>query len=59
MYMYTVVVVYGSYTLGYNCHYHRHSCIHGYKLFDIIVQATYTITKCIHTYIQEYITLDT
>ena len=38
-----VVVVYGSYTLEYNCHIPRASCIHGYKQLDIIVQATYTI----------------
>ena len=29
--MYTVVVVYGSYTLGYNCPTPWASCIHGYK----------------------------
>ena len=37
---YTVVMVYGSYTLGYNQEYHGHLYIHGYKLFDVIVQAT-------------------
>ena len=37
---YTVVVVYGSYTLGYNQEYHGHLYIHGYKLFNVIVQAT-------------------
>ena len=30
--MYTVVMVYGSYTLEYNCHTPWASCIHGYKL---------------------------
>ena len=35
--LHTVVVVY---TLEYNC---RASYIHGYKLLDVIVQATYTI----------------
>ena len=24
--------------------YHRHNCIHGYKLFDVIPRATYTVT---------------
>ena len=42
MYYGNVVVVYGSYTLELNCHTPRASCIHGYKLFDVIVQATYT-----------------
>ena len=41
--MYTVALVYGSYTLEYNCHIPGHCCIRGYKLFDVIVQATYTI----------------
>ena len=41
--MYTVAVVYGSYTLGITAIYHGHRCIQGYKLFDVIVQATYTI----------------
>ena len=44
--MYTVAVVYGSYTI--TAIYHGHYCIHGYKLFDVIVQATYTIAlSCI------------
>ena len=29
--VYTVVMVYGSYTLEYNCHTPRASCFHGYK----------------------------
>ena len=36
--MYTVVMVYGITVI-----YHGHCFIHGYKLFDVIVQATYTI----------------
>ena len=39
-------MVYGSYALEiiiYNCHTPQSSCIHGYKLFDIIVQVTYTM----------------
>ena len=40
--MYTVAVVYGSYS-SITAIYHGHCCIHGYKLFDVIVQATYTI----------------
>ena len=58
--MYTVVVVYGSYTLGYNsvtAIYHGHSCIHGYKLFDVIVQATYTIALSWFIYCTYYIEL--
>ena len=34
--MYTVAVVYGSYTLEYNFHTPRASCIHGYKLLVVL-----------------------
>ena len=42
--VYTVVMVYGSYTLGYYCHIPRASCIHGYKRENAqLVQTIQTI----------------
>ena len=47
--MYSVVVVYDSYTRvytrAYNCHTQWARCIHGYKLFDVIVQLSHLTLK--------------
>ena len=55
--MYTVVVVYGTYTLEYNYHTPWASCIHGYKLLGhstshldyslIVVYLNSTLEACI------------